>query len=67
MLCRIIHLTVKLLFLDDVKVVFSEYDEAGNLRWQDYGDFGPNDVHKQVTSTFIVASVSFSNQSPISM
>lgn len=33
---------------DDIAVRFVEADEKGNVLWEDYGNFGPNDVHRQV-------------------
>lgn len=33
---------------EDVAVRFYEQDDEGNLKWEDYGAFSPQDVHRQV-------------------
>ena len=33
---------------DDIAVRFYEQDEEGNVKWEDYGNFAPHDVHRQV-------------------
>ena len=33
---------------DDITVRFYEQDEDGNIKWEDYGNFAPHDVHRQV-------------------
>ncbi|XP_064604065.1 nuclear factor NF-kappa-B p105 subunit-like [Liolophura sinensis] len=37
---------------DDIAVRFVEADEDGNVIWEDYGNFGPNDVHRQFAIVF---------------
>ena len=44
-------------FSDDISVRFVEQDEDGNVLWEAFGNFGPFDVHRQVTFKF--NSISF--------
>jgi len=37
---------------EDIKVRFYEEDERGNVAWEDFGDFGQGDVHKQCAIVF---------------
>jgi hypothetical protein len=44
-------------FSDDISVRFVEQDEDGNVLWEAFSNFGPFDVHRQVTFKF--KSISF--------
>ncbi|ESO05712.1 hypothetical protein HELRODRAFT_77620, partial [Helobdella robusta] len=37
---------------DDISVRFFEQDEEGNVTWEDYGVFSPQDVHRQYAIVF---------------
>lgn len=42
--------------LDDVRVRFYE-EKDGHIVWEGFGDFGQNDVHRQVSLTFYSLSL----------
>lgn len=37
---------------EDIKIRFFEENENGSLNWEDYGDFGQGDVHRQYAIVF---------------
>lgn len=37
---------------DDIAIRFYEQDEYGSIHWEDYGQFGPHDVHRQYAIVF---------------
>jgi len=39
-------------YLDDIKVRFYEKNENNECIWEDFADFQPSDVHKQVAIWF---------------
>ena len=38
-----------MIFTDDIQVRFVEQDSEGCVKWEAYGNFGPLDVHRQVS------------------
>ena len=39
------------MFTDDINIRFFEEGEDGMVKWQSFGQFGPSDVHRQVSDT----------------
>lgn len=63
--CIMFGMMLQFVFVDDVRVRF--YEEVdGQVRWEAFGDFGQNDVHRQVSFTFNLCQKMFLLQLDIS-